>query len=117
MRRLRSSGKVDKIENTGPCSFKKVGGQIEWRNKEVEIVESVDTYISEDMYNLMTALERKFKGLEFSIFGKMNYNPEDKTLRLEDNYFVPEQVVSAASVDYREDAPEAFNCVIHKHPK
>lgn len=117
MRRLRSDGKVDKIEDTGPCSFKKVGGQIEWRNEEVKIIDSVDCYISEYMYNLMSALQKKFTHLEFSIFGKITLDESEKTLRLQDEYFVPEQIVSAASVDYKEEAPEEFNCVIHKHPR
>lgn len=117
MRRLRSNGKIDKVEDTGPCDFKKVGGQIEWRNKEVKLVESVDCTISETMFDLMTALQSKFRNLEFSIFGKIEFNEDEKSLTLLDEYFVPEQTVSAASVDYLEDSPEEFNCVIHKHPK
>jgi hypothetical protein len=35
---------------------------------------------------------------------------------LGEEYYIPEQVVTASTVEYKETPPAGYDCVVHKHP-
>jgi len=87
-----------------------------WRNNDVTIIEKLECYVPQKIEQIMKSLTNKFSNEEFSIFCIANYNKEDKRYELSDEYFIPKQEVTSVHIDYEEDAPENYNCVIHKHP-
>lgn len=65
------------------------------------------------------------KSSEFGIYLKATLNPDTgkaiiKPVNIEtgENFYVPKQQVSAASIVFNEPPPDSsFNCIIHRHPK
>jgi len=115
MQRIRKSGEVQDVQSNS--SISNVGKTGEWRNKSVEIINDVKCFIPIEITEAMKTLEMEFRGLEFSIFCIAKHDPQENKLFLQESYFIPRQVVTRAHVDYLEDAPDGYNCVIHKHPR
>jgi len=115
MKRVKKDGKIEKkvVRNVGSKILK---GKDHWVNEGVKTVDKIKCYIPVDIERVMRAINRNKPGLEYSIFCVMDYNDAECQLELDKAYFIPEQEVTAASVDYKEDAPAGYNTVIHKHP-
>jgi hypothetical protein len=88
-----------------------------WVNEAVKIIDSVDCHVPRKISNVMKSFNFHFPSSEFSIFCIIEYDKENKCFKLRDEYFVPKQRVSHGGVDYNEDAPDGYNCVVHKHPR
>lgn len=83
-----------------------------WKS-DLKIIKSGDIYIPLDILNILISINHEFKNEEFSIAVKVC---GDNPYYLDpDNYMIPEQEVSAGSVDYKEPIPQGY-AVIHKHP-
>lgn len=66
---------------------------------------------------VMRAIDRKIVGsVEFSIYVKADVS-DIECIRISEDFYVPKQLVSGASVDYNEPPMDGFNAVIHKHPR
>lgn len=85
-----------------------------WKNESVKTIESVDIEIPLKIVKTLQALNKKFSDVEFSILCKTKY-VDDKFIVDENDIFIPEQKVTSAGVDYKEDNSQ-YNTVIHKHP-
>lgn len=114
MKRLLEDGSVKESKSKSVTVIPK---KDHWTNEAVRIVKSVPCYVPKFISNIMKSLENKYKSVEFSIFGIINYNKRHGYFELDETYYIPKQKVSGASVDYLEDAPEGYNVVIHKHPR
>jgi len=90
---------------------------VPWQNKDVDPINKIKCIVPEHIQNVMCKIDKQFSDDEFSIFCKGKYIKEDKNIIIDEAFFIPKQEVSPAAVDYNEDAPEGYNCVIHKHPK
>jgi hypothetical protein len=51
---------------------------------------------------------------EFSVFAKIAEIGQE--ILLGEEYYIPEQVVTASTVEYKETPPAGYDCVVHKHP-
>ncbi|MCK5020441.1 MAG: hypothetical protein KAS32_25620 [Candidatus Peribacteraceae bacterium] len=117
MKRIGEDGNAQKISTTGPV-VKKTGAAGHWVNDEVKIIDSAAIFVPFNIIQIMNSLNDQFTGLEYSIFCKAEFDKVKKCFILGEEFFIPQQKVTAASVDYQEDAPgDEFNCVIHKHPR
>jgi hypothetical protein len=65
---------------------------------------------------VMNGLNDVFKTSEFSIFCKTNWNADAEAFVIEEEYYIPQQEVSTAHIDYKEDPGLQFNTVLHRHP-
>lgn len=67
--------------------------------------------------DVVRAIEKKVVGnVEFSIYVKADLS-DIECIRISEDYYIPKQVVSGASVDYGDVPMDGFNAVIHKHPR
>ena len=78
---------------------------------------SPTVHISEKFLKVVRALDAKIP-TEFSVLGKAEIDGDKYTVG--DEYYIPEQEVESASVDYKEDMyrlrEQGWNAVVHKHP-
>lgn len=74
-------------------------------------------YVPQSISDVIKSIEKQIVGnVEFSIY--VNADISDiECIRISDEYYIPKQVVSGASVEYNEVPDTMFNAVIHKHPK
>lgn len=79
----------------------------------IKILESVKVIIPLKLLLICNQIADKLTGEEFSIL--VNLTEQDNIIRLSEEFHIPQQVVSATSIDY---IPEDynFNTVIHRHP-
>lgn len=79
----------------------------------IKILESVKVIIPLKLLLICNQIADRLTGEEFSIL--VNLNEKDNTIRLSEEFYIPQQVVSSTSIDY---IPEDynFNTVIHRHP-
>ena len=115
MRQVCSDGKtmdINKEINKENIKFK--NGH--WEDENVKTVSKIACVVPLKICKVMNTLTQRIKGNEFSIFCKSRYDEINRIIIVEDEYYIPYQEVSGASVDYKEDAPEGFNTVAHKHP-
>ena len=74
----------------------------------------IDVPIS--IVHVMRAIDKSLKSsVEFSIYVKADIS-NIECITISEEYYVPKQSVSGASVDYEESPVDGFNAVIHKHP-
>lgn len=83
-----------------------------WKS-DLIVVKSLTILLPFKIVSLVKEIARKIDD-EFSIFLK-GYLDEDYLVVKED-FYIPQQEVSHASVDYKEPPPEGFNGVLHRHP-
>ena len=87
-----------------------------WSNKSVSSRKSLTFHIPFEIMKVLNALNDEYNSVEFSILGKAEKHPDKEShIVMSSEFYVPKQKVSAAHIDYEEDAPE-YNVVIHKHP-
>ncbi len=73
--------------------------------------------VSEKLLVAMRSIEQKaFRNLEFGIFLKGQFDQTTGLFNVSDEFYIPEQTVSAAAITFLEDPPDGFNGVIHRHP-
>lgn len=79
----------------------------------IKILDAVRVIIPLKLLLVCNQIADRLSGEEFSIL--VNLNEKDKVIRLSEEFHIPQQVVSNASIDY---IPEDynFNTVIHRHP-
>jgi len=79
----------------------------------IKILESVKVTIPLKLLLICNQIAERLNGEEFSIL--VNLTEKDNTIKLSEEFYIPQQVVSATSIDY---IPEDynFNTVIHRHP-
>ena len=116
MKRIKPTGKSAAVKRVTPIVKDTNAVQTKvWKNNDVKIVDRVTCVIPRTIVETMMYLDDKFTGVEFSIFGICKVGKDNRII-LEDTFYIPEQEVTSGEVDYKEDAPAGFNCVIHKHP-
>ena len=122
IKRVMSDGTiVDRVENVrGIVKSKRGANQegndaIAWSNPSARIVKEFSGYIPDKIQDIMTSANSVLKGEEFSFFVKCNIDYEEQFIEVTEDWFYPTQVVTPASVEYKEDNSE-YNGVIHKHP-
>lgn len=113
MKRVLGEGKVKEIKTRKRNIVKDTEC---WSNNSVKIVDTVRCFVPKKIEDIMEVLNDKFTGKEYSIFATTIFDERLGKLVVQEDYYIPKQIVSGASVDYKEDAPEGFNTVIHKHP-
>lgn len=93
-------------------------------NEEYEIAEgmsickNIAIVVPEKIEEILKELDLRFRNVEFSIFcqsDRIEASGEDLHIFLKDVYYIPQQSVSSAMVDYEEDHAD-YDTVIHKHP-
>lgn len=79
----------------------------------IKILDTVKVIIPLKLLLVCNQIADRLSGEEFSIL--VNLTEKDKVIRLSEEFHIPQQVVSSASIDY---IPEDynFNTVIHRHP-
>ncbi|MBS1515345.1 MAG: hypothetical protein JSS63_09950 [Bacteroidetes bacterium] len=79
----------------------------------IKILDVVKVIIPLKLLLVCNQIADRLSGEEFSIL--VNLTEKDKVIRLSEEFHIPQQVVSSASIDY---IPEDynFNTVIHRHP-
>lgn len=79
----------------------------------IKILDAVKVIIPLKLLLVCNQIADRLSGEEFSIL--VNLTEKDKVIRLSEEFHIPQQVVSSASIDY---VPEDynFNTVIHRHP-
>ncbi|MBN8569269.1 MAG: hypothetical protein J0M18_06530 [Ignavibacteria bacterium] len=79
----------------------------------IKILESVKVIIPLKLLLICNQIADRLTGEEFSIL--VNLTEKDNIVRLSEEFYIPQQVVSSTSIDY---IPEDynFNTVIHRHP-
>ena len=79
----------------------------------IKILDAVKVIIPLKLLLVCNQIADRLSGEEFSIL--VNLTEKDKVIRLSEEFHIPQQVVSSASIDY---IPEDynFNTVIHRHP-
>ncbi|MBS1495095.1 MAG: hypothetical protein JST55_16435 [Bacteroidetes bacterium] len=79
----------------------------------IKILESVKVIIPLKLLLTCNQIADRLTGEEFSIL--VNLTEKDNIIRLSEEFYIPQQVVSSTSIDY---IPEDynFNTVIHRHP-
>lgn len=68
-----------------------------------------------DILSAMRAIGAEIHGVEYGLYAKGEWI--DGVFVVGNEWYIPEQRVSAAKVDFEEDAPPGFNVVLHKHPR
>ncbi len=93
-----------------------------WENtKRVPIVPPIECKIPQDIVIIMRSIELEMKNssmgnrLEFGIFIKGVFTDDGK-FKISKDFYIPQQKVTYASIDFQEDPPEGYNGVIHRHP-
>jgi hypothetical protein len=96
--------------------IKKSHGDAVWHNSASQVIDVVTAVIPYKILCAMCTLESMIERSsdEYGLFLKGKY--ERGILYVEEDYYIPEQEVSAASIDFKEEPPEGFNGVIHRHP-
>ena len=84
------------------------------------ICKDVVFVVPEKIEDVLKELDIQFRSVEYSIFCQSDRTETSEKgdtlyIYLKDNYYIPEQSVSAASVDYEEDHKD-YDTVILKHP-
>ena len=115
MKRVKEGGKSEKVR-IAPTTMTIDKKEASWTNESVKMIDKISCFVSDEIKKVMRGINKKFHSDEFSIFCKSNYNSHTKVLEIEPVYYIPEQEVSGSAVEYKEDAPEGFDVVIHKHP-
>jgi len=79
----------------------------------IKILESVKVIIPLKLLLICNQIAERLSGEEFSIL--VNHTEKYNIIRLSEQFYIPQQVVSSTSIDY---IPEDynFNTVIHRHP-
>ncbi|MBN8568064.1 MAG: hypothetical protein J0M18_00415 [Ignavibacteria bacterium] len=79
----------------------------------IKILDAIKVIIPLKLLLVCNQIADRLSGEEFSIL--VNLTEKDKVIRLSEEFHIPQQVVSSASIDY---IPEDynFNTVIHRHP-
>lgn len=104
-------------------AIKRVGGgdrpvdldKFAWKNTGAEIVKRLTCYVPKSIHNVVRSANTALPRDEFSFLLKCEIDWEEGIVDVSEEWYFPEQVVSAASVNYKEDAA-GFNGVMHKHP-
>lgn len=65
---------------------------------------------------LAMSLARKLLGNEFSWLSKIE-KVKDGVIYISEEYYIPKQEVTPASVDFKEALPREYNVIFHKHPR
>jgi hypothetical protein len=109
------NGKLDS-KATKKLFISKSGGETVWRNEASQDIDSVLCYVPYTILCAMRQLERMVpnRGLEYGLYLKGKY--EDGVLDLSEEFMIPEQIVTAGTIDFIEDDHGEFNGVIHRHP-
>ena len=87
-------------------------------DSELTIADKVTIRVPIKILNICKVIQSKVNHNEFSILVKATW--KKNILELTEDYIIPKQTVSSASVDYTEDLNEykkqGYNVVIHSHP-
>lgn len=107
---------VDKDKKFNPKSIE-VGDFV---NKQLVPVKKmkciVPTELLECIQKIEVGVNRKFgSSNEFSIFIHGDYD-NDGNLLVSEDFYIPKQTVTGASVDYLEEPDDFYNGCLHKHP-
>lgn len=96
-------------------SSRKDGRDIVWTNSDLSVVEPpIDCYIPYSLVMRMRTLETVVNSrLEYGAFLKGTF---DESLHVGEDFYVPDQIVTGVTIDFREENPEGYNGVIHRHP-
>lgn len=84
-------------------------------NQNIDIKKTMFIKVPKKIESVMAGLSKEFPSVEFSIFTNTRYNVNKKCFIMDETFFIPEQEVTAAHIDYKEDCMN-YNTVIHKHP-
>ena len=110
---------IENTESESDLSNVKIEGKT-WINKDIVPVKKIKCIIPLSLLKAIKDIEncvnRKFSNSnEFSIYirGEMN---DDGVLEVFEDYYIPKQRVTAASVDYLEEPNSYYNGCLHKHP-
>ena len=92
----------------------------EFINKDLVPIEKMKCIVPHKLLEAIRTIEigvnRKFgSSNEFSIFIHGDYDP-DGNLIVNEDFYIPKQNVSGASVDYQEEPQPFYNGCLHKHP-
>jgi len=114
MKQLGENGTVSTIEMADHNVSQSNKG---WINHDVTAIKYVHVSVNSVISKAMMGLYTEFPDVEFSIFGISKWVEKEKIVVMEDEFYIPNQKVTTASVDYdHNDCPEKYNTVIHKHP-
>ena len=73
--------------------------------------------VPQSLVDVMRSIDNAVVGsVEFSIYVKADTS-DIECIRISEDFYIPKQLVSGASVDYNEPPMDGFNAVIHKHPR
>jgi len=92
------------------------GKEIVWNNKNLEKIKDIEVEIPISLVYVMRQISEKMTtDSEFGLYLKGEF--VDRKLIVSEEYYVPKQKVSRASIDFDdEDGGPEWNGVIHKHP-
>lgn len=94
-----------------------VEGDIVWDSGLKVVNPPIRIDVPQSIVDVMRAIDSKVIGnVEFSIYVKADTSGISR-IRISEEYYIPKQVVSGASVDYNDVPIDGFNAVIHKHPR
>jgi len=89
-----------------------------WSNPKLAKIEKVQAIIPVSLVFVMRQIEKEVPSVEFGIYLHGEFN--GATLKISEDYLIPKQKVSMASIDFEEDGHEngctRWNGVAHKHP-
>lgn len=109
------NGKLDK-KASRRLMISKQGTDTVWRNAASQVLNNVIAYVPYKILGAMKQLERmvSHSGLEYGLYLKGKY--ADGILEVSEEFMIPEQIVTAGTIDFIEDDHGEFNGVIHRHP-
>lgn len=113
---------LQRLNGTKAENVKFQGGEIKsvlgdgWRNTKVHIISNVPVVIPESIVGRSMFLNKRFSQVEFSIFLKFNYDKNQRKIVVLEEYQIPDQLVSFAFIDYKEQPLAGFTGIMHRHP-
>lgn len=82
----------------------------------LEVVKSpVTIVVPSSLVNVVSAIEAQIRDSEFSVYVKANMD-DVACIVVSEEYYIPDQDVTMASVEYNDPPVDGFNAVLHKHP-
>lgn len=88
-----------------------------WTNTQEVPITSIEAVVPATLINKLSSIEQKVdSNLEFGVYIK-GHLENGRTLVVEDEIYIPQQEVTGATIDFKEDEPDVtFNGVCHRHP-
>jgi len=91
-------------------------GGLVFQRAAIKIVKKIPMFIPMSIEKAIIGLNKKFPGVEFTIFGKSFWDNDAEHLGIQEEFVIPKQEVSSGHIEYFEDPGIEYDTVIHKHP-